>query len=285
MHRKYSDCLRLNLRVAKLALTNRWIDGGDVERSYDRLSGNYEQSWLEHLRPITHRLMERLPDTVSGTVFDLGCGTGETTRWLCARYPQTSITAQDISQGMLDAARNAVKSGSVVFVRGDMLDFLRQQPGAQAELIVSAWAIGYSKPAEILREASRVLQAGGRFAFVVNLMDTLRPIYIAFRKTMQHHPGKLCALSFPRFPRTWNQLEQQARAAGLTTEWSHEGRISICDASDASLDWLLTTGILAGFDAMLPLQDDPAVADCFESYLIEQTAPLEHHYIMAVLQK
>lgn len=283
--RKYSDCIRLNLRVAGLALGRRWIQNRDVEKSYDLLSADYGESWLEHLRPATHRLLSRLPESVGGPILDLGCGTGETTSWLSERYPSATIQAQDISDGMLAAARQRVDNQSTTFRCGDMLAFLQEQPTESAELIVSAWAIGYSHPGQVLKEASRILRPCGRFAFVVNLFDTLEPVNIAFRKTMQRYPEKLMAVSRPQFPRSWKKLERDAHSVALATEWNQEGRISICTAGEASLPWLLNTGILAGFDAMLPLRNDPVVADFFEKCLQEQSAPLEHHYIMGVLCK
>lgn len=283
--RKYSDCIRLNLRVAGLALARRWIHNRDVEKSYDQLSADYGESWLEHLRPVTHDLLAQLPGSISGPILDLGCGTGETIMQLAERYPFAAIQAQDISSGMLQAARRRIGDHPATFCRGDMFAFLQEQLAESAELIVSAWAIGYSRPALVLKEAARVLRPGGRFAFVVNLLDTLKPVNIAFRKTMQRYPEKLKAVSRPQFPRSWRQLERQAQFAGLATEWNQEGRIAICGADEASLPWLLNTGILAGFDAMLPLRSDAVVADYFEQCLQEQLAPLEHRYIMAILRK
>lgn len=285
MPKKFIDCLRLNLRVCGLALRNRWIEQGEVANSYDRLAVDYEKSWLEHLRPVTYQLLERLPERIDGLVFDLGCGTGETTRQLAERYPHAAIRAQDISSGMLSEAQRFQDRPSINYSCGDMLLFLEQQSAESATIVLSAWAIGYSNPSAIIHEAFRVLKPGGRFAFVVNLMDTLRPVYIAFRKTMQRYPDKLETLARPRFPRSWKQVERQALAAGFKTEWHQEDRLPVCSARKAELSWLLNTGILAGFDSMLPLRQNPEVAQYFNDCLQAQSGMLEHHYMMAVFEK
>lgn len=253
--------------------------------SYDALAPDYDQNWLSHLQPTTLKLMEQLPQHTEGRILDLGCGTGFTTEWLAKQYPHAVVLAQDISEGMLEEARNRVQANTVSFACGDMLDFMNSQSSKSATLAVSAWAIGYSNPRKILKEAYRILEPGGRFAFVVNLMDTLRPVYVAFRKTMQRYPEKLHALSNPRFPVSWKQLEKKANGCGFETEWSDEGMFEICEADQISLPWLLGTGILAGFDAMLPLKQDAEAAAYFEHNLKSQNEPLVHNHIMAILRK
>ncbi len=284
MDRRYADCLRLNGKLAALALSRSWIGARDVAASYDALAPDYETNWLAHLRPVTDRLLDQLPDT-GGRILDLGCGTGHTTRRLNARWPEASITAQDISAGMLAVAEKQSDADNIRFSCSDMLDFMTGQPDRSAGLVISAWAIGYSKPGKILKEAFRVLEPGGCFAFVVNVLHTLRPVYIAFRRTMQRYPEKLRAVAWPRFPASWEAFEKQSRAAGFQTAQHESGKAAVCPAGGVSLDWLLRTGILAGFDAMLPLADDPETAAFFEQQLHAQSEPLEHHYILAVLRK
>ena len=48
------------------------------------------------------------------------------------------------------------------------------------------------------------------------------------------------------------------------------------------LPWLLRTGTLAGFDALLPLAETGPVADTFEACLAADPEPLQHHYALAV---
>jgi trans-aconitate methyltransferase len=256
-----------------------------VAASYDALAGAYEENWLQHLRPVTDRLLARVPLPKSGVVFDLGCGTGYTTEWLARQAPALRIQAQDLSRGMLNVAAEHVRSERVTFACNDMLDFLKGQADGTAALVLSAWAIGYSKPWNILKETFRTLEPGGHFALVVNLLDTLRPIYFAFRKTMQRFPEKLRALSWPRFPASRQAFERQAAARGFELVWSEDGRMEVGATSTASLSWLLNTGILAGFDAMLPLRSDSEAAAWFEQCLRSRAEPLEHHYLLAVLRK
>ena len=49
---------------------------------------------------------------------ELGCGTGKNTEWLLTICDQ--ITAIDFSQGMLDIAKNKIKSANVQFIEADI---------------------------------------------------------------------------------------------------------------------------------------------------------------------
>ena len=287
---RWTDCVRLNLRVARLGLTGRWVSAADQAASYDRLAPAYNANWLCHLWPVTRALLDRLPaELPDGPALDLGCGTGGATRAILERFPGRPVTAVDLSAGMLAEARRAVPgSAAVRWIQADMLDFLRGEPPESYALIVSAWAMGYSRSTQIAREVARVLQPGGIFAYVVNLRDTLPAVRRAFRQTMARFPQHLRRLAWMRFPSSAATVNTRLQRRGLNILWAETSAVTVFPTRDAAgrcLPWLLNTGILAGFDAMLPLDQAGPVADAFEQFLGADLEPVAHHYAAAVAHK
>ncbi len=286
--RAFWQCLRLNCRVAQLALGHRWLGRAEVARSYDRLAPHYDTAWQRHLRPVTDTLLARLTELPTGRILDLGCGTGYATALLAARFPDASVTAVDLSAGMLAAARKRVRSTRVDFVHGDMLEQLAAQSASSAALVFSAWALGYSRPAQVVTEAARVLKPGGVLAFVVNYADTLAPVFRAFRRCMAEHVDHVRLAAWLRFPKDWPRLETTLRRQDFTLVWHEDGHQPIKPpalALGARLPWLLRTGVLAGFDAMLPLAEPGPVAEQFEHFLQLDPEPIQHHYAAAVARR
>lgn len=69
------------------------------------------------LRPALD-LLARIPAEAPARVADLGCGTGNVTRLLAARWPDAAVTGVDSSAEMLEAA--AREPSAIAWVRGDM---------------------------------------------------------------------------------------------------------------------------------------------------------------------
>lgn len=275
--------LRLNARVAGLALRGRWLGTTDVARGYDTVARAYNRAWLSRLRPVTDRLLARIPsDAVSDGVMDLGCGTGYATRLMAERAPAARVTGVDVSAGMLEIAR-AGAPANARFVRADMLDHIRATVSESVQLVLSTWAIGYSKPAELIRESHRVLRPGGTLAFIVNYFDTLQPIFRAYQKCMLRFPDRVQRAAWPRFPRNWQWLVTRIAAAGFSIVWHEDGQERIQVPEGATLPWLKQTGILAGFDAMLDLSG--AAAEAFERELAADPSPIFHHYAAVIAHK
>lgn len=78
----------------------------------------------KYLRFADHRLrpglelLARIPDIDPGVVFDLGCGPGNLTREIAARWPQARVVGVDSSIEMITKARADVPN--VEFERGDI---------------------------------------------------------------------------------------------------------------------------------------------------------------------
>ena len=129
-----------------------------VRRLYDKRAGAYDTVG-------DHKLLDRMRAGLfaraRGAVLELGVGTGAT----FAHYPRdlTSLTAVDISEGMLARARP--KAAGLPFpVEFRALDFQTLPfPAAAFDTVVSSLALcGIPDPAALFAEIRRVLRPGGR---------------------------------------------------------------------------------------------------------------------------
>lgn len=102
---------------------------------------------------------------------EIGCGTGRSTLSLLESRGDLKLIAFDSSAAMLEQAEENlaqwVDAGRVVFIEADALDFLKVQPDASADLVVSNYAVhnfedGYRR--RVHAEIFRILEPGGLFA-------------------------------------------------------------------------------------------------------------------------
>lgn len=118
----------------------------------------------ERARPFAE-LVARLGRTEPARVTDLGCGSGELTATLAARWPHAVIDALDGSPEMIAAARVHEIPGRLTFRVGNVTDW---EPGRPADLIVSNAVLQWipEHPGLLPRWAD-ALAPGGRLAFQV----------------------------------------------------------------------------------------------------------------------
>jgi len=131
---------------------------------------------------------------------DLGCGTG-----LAARAFAREVDAFigiDLSPRMVERARACGLYAEVE--TGEMLQVLRRKSDASADLILAADAVVYlSDLAPLLREAERVLVAGGLLAF-----------------TAETHAGQGVILGGGlRYAHSAAYVREAVESAGLTLAW------------------------------------------------------------------
>ncbi|MCL2505746.1 MAG: methyltransferase domain-containing protein [Alphaproteobacteria bacterium] len=266
--------MRLNLAMLPKALTGQFMSASDIAAGYDVLATTYETAWLPHIRSKTEDLLARLPlDVPVGDVLDLGAGTGFATQRLAALYPEHAVTGVDISAGMLKQAHKAD------YVQADMLDFLCSRPNDSAAVVFSSWAIGYSQPDKIAKQAWRVLAEGGIFAFIVNTRDTLPRVFMAYLKTMHAYPQALTKALWPRFP---NDLSFVPKA--FAAEYTQHGEVLITPPLDIG-DWVFGTGILAGFDQIMDFKRHPQALEYFKNELTHSSLPLAHHFVSGIFRE
>jgi trans-aconitate 2-methyltransferase len=121
---------------------------------YERFKGERAQPFFD--------LLSRIPDMPVRFAADLGCGTGELTRFLLKKWPEARIWGVDSSAEMLEKARNAEPDPRLVFVQGDLQHWRSPQP---LDCIFSNAAFHWvSDHAKLLQHLAAQLSPGGVLA-------------------------------------------------------------------------------------------------------------------------
>nr|WP_316638839.1 trans-aconitate 2-methyltransferase [uncultured Roseateles sp.] len=206
----------------------------------------------ERTRPAAE-LLARVPLTAPGRVVDLGCGPGNSTELLLARYGQASIAGLDSSPAMLASARQRLPDLS--FELGDIASW---QPAAPVDLAYANAALQWVPDHEqLMARLLAALAPGGVLA--VQMPDNLdQPSHQLMREVAADprfapaigDAGKLRARILPA-ERYYDLLAPTAEVDVWRTTYYH-----LMDDAAAIVQWLRATG-LKPFVEALPAELQP----------------------------
>ena len=133
----------------------------DIACSFGAAAGTYDD-YAGLQRSVGFSLLERIPDTLAPlTVLDVGAGTGFFSAVLERRYPAAMVIGLDISEGMLQVARNRFAGCCI----GGDAELLPIRTGS-VDLIYSSLALQWCGSAHTaFREFFRVLKPQGHLFF------------------------------------------------------------------------------------------------------------------------
>lgn len=110
-------------------------------------------------------LISSLPPHDSPVCVDLACGTGDLTFLLADRYPDGRITGLDITEPMLEIARERNTHPNVNFVNQDMGSL--EIASESVDIVTGSYALRNAPHLEtVINEVGRVLKPGGVAAFL-----------------------------------------------------------------------------------------------------------------------
>ncbi len=151
-----------------------------VER-YDQDADEYARYWAPVLERTTERLVDYVADFAEATirraghlrVVEVGVGTGSLLHAVLRRWPRAEVVASDAAAGMVEVARARLAVDLELSGEGSRVTFITAPAdalplaAASADLVLSTFVMQLvpERPAA-LREAGRVLDAGGRVAYL-----------------------------------------------------------------------------------------------------------------------
>jgi len=196
-------------------------------------------------------LLAQVPLATPRLVYDLGCGPGNSTELLIARYPEARVIGIDSSPDMLAKARRSYPQAH--FVEGDVA---RWQPEQGSDLLfanaVFQWVPDHLA---VLRRLLGTLPKGAVLA--VQMPDNLdEPSHAAMRETAAEGPwaeklGKL-GRARDRLPSPATYYDALKPEAAQVEIW-HTIYNHPLDGADGIVEWVKGTGLRPYID---PLDQD-----------------------------
>ena len=147
---------------------------------YDRIAAGYARWWAPIIAPAALGVLDEVAGAIDGgatRVLDIGTGTGTLSTAILRRWPRVRVTAIDASSGMIEMAgaeADRLLSGAERDRIERHVAFADEMPLADGsiDVAVSSFVLQLVPNRFLaLREAHRVLVAGGRLAYVTWLAD------------------------------------------------------------------------------------------------------------------
>ncbi len=196
----------------------------------------------ERSRPFTD-LLRRVPAPDPRYVVDLGCGPGNLTATLAARWPGAYVRGIDSSPEMIARARESAPPGRVEFTLGDLRAW---RPARDVDVLVSnatlQWVPGHL---DLFPQLVGALAPGGWFAFQVpGNFDAPSHRLLAELRAAPEWRSRLGALE-EHAPAVHEPEEYLATLAGLgcaVDAWETT-YLHVLAGEDAVLTWMKGTGL------------------------------------------
>ncbi len=193
-------------------------------------------------------LLGRVALTEPKRCIDLGCGPGNSTELVAARFPQARVEGLDSSYDMLEKARRRLPD--LAFTQGDVGSWLNE--GAYDLIFANAVLQWLPDHAALFPHLVRSLAPGGCLA--VQMPDNLgRPSHVAMREIAAEAPwaDKLRpALSARSAIGAFGDYRRWLTEAGCRVDIWQTTYVHALDGQQAIVEWFKSTGLKPFLDLL-----------------------------------
>jgi trans-aconitate 2-methyltransferase len=213
----------------------------------------------ERSRPFVD-LMARVGAERPARVVDLGCGPGNLTAMLAARWPDARIVGVDNSDEMITAARNSKAADTIEFSLGDAR---RWEPDGPVDVAVTNatlhWVAGHDR---VLARMATWLAPGGWLAVQVPGNFT-SPSHIAIAELCRSPRWAALLADAPQHPTPTPDAALYAGAlldAGLAVDAWETTYLHLLTGDDAVLEWVKGSALRPVLTRLGDADDDDRMA-------------------------
>jgi trans-aconitate 2-methyltransferase len=218
------------------------------------------------------RLLETLALRGDETVLDAGCGTGRLTRLLLERLPHGHLIALDVSQQMLQAARDNLEPdfrGRVEFVHGDLLAINLDRI---VQVVFSTATFHWvSDHPRLFRNLARALEPGGILLAQMGGKGNLERLLSRAERVIAEPAYQP---HFEGWNRPWHFADERATAQRLAEAGFRDVTVSLFPEPTAFADreTFRRFVVTVNFRSHLQQIPDPTLRDDFIDRMLEAAA-------------
>lgn len=153
-------------------------------------------------------------------ILELGSGTGVLTQFLANEYPNTNITALDLSPKYLNIAKNKLDAQgikNVTYVRGDAENAYESLPsGYKADLTISSYLAKYLDNTIFVKNINKLMNSGD--ILIIHEIMYPRDMFTQF---LYNNHVQLMTLVLQVNPQ-WNALSNELAKIFINNQWINE---------------------------------------------------------------
>lgn len=281
----FGELIKVNFQFVSLYLLGSKVETSDFKRSYDIIASSYDDKWYSYIDPVTTDMLSNISGLTPKFILDVGCGTGSSTCKLQNMFHDAHITGLDFSKPMLELARAKLGSEKILLFRETIEKGLKRFSDSQFDLITCVWSLGYSQDKRVYKELYRILSDNGHLLIITNKQDTLNAVKVAMKHTMFTHYKAIQKVPLHKFPEDKEFLLSKLGKNFQEVKYG-EGSLSIDITTQPSiLEWLLNTGIMAGYEYVLDLRTNTSLRKTFNDYMKANFKEITHNYMWLLVKK
>lgn len=218
------------------------------------------------------RLLDTLALRGDETVLDAGCGTGRLTRLLLERLPHGRVIALDVSQQMLEGARENLEPdfpGRVEYVRSDLLAInLDRSVRVVFSTATFHWVPDHPR---LFRNLARALEPGGTLLAQMGGKGNLHRLLSRAERVMAEPTYRPY---FNGWNRPWHFADEQATAQRLAEAEFRHVTVSLFPEPTTFTDreTFRRFVVTVNFRSHLQQLPDPTLRDDFIDRMVEAAA-------------
>ncbi len=152
------------------------------------------------------KMIQKIPDKENLEILDVACGSGNVVLECASVLKDASFDAFDISEGMLNVAKQNAKKRDLTNINFQIQDITKLSLDKKYDVITCSYALFFlPDAANVLKNLTRLLKDDGRVIFTTFLEKAFSPTVNIFLSLLRKH-GSKTALEYD--PISWDKLKR-----------------------------------------------------------------------------